>query len=151
MHSIPANDPYLFDSTVLNQDKKTCIKNPGHQWLSADLCKNCVYKSFIWFIRIHLHKLFYKTVNESHADKPVHTSVLNAVCLFPLRPVLWWRGLLCGAAPGLHLSLLWQDGLHRDLPAGTCGCRAHRNLHRSGEWALTSGPSLQLETFFFSL
>lgn len=51
---------------------------------------------------------------------------------FPSRPVLRWRSVLSGAAPGLHMSLLWQDGLHRDLPAGARGCRAHRDLHRSG-------------------
>lgn len=48
------------------------------------------------------------------------------------RPVLRGRGLLGGAASGLHLPLLWQDGLHRDVPAGARGCRSHRDLHRSG-------------------
>lgn len=52
----------------------------------------------------------------------------------PCRPVLRWRSILSGAAPGLHMSLLWQDGLHRDLPAGARGCRAHRDLHRSGKF-----------------
>lgn len=55
---------------------------------------------------------------------------------FPSRPVLRWRSVLSGAAPGLHMSLLWQDGLHRDLPAGARGCRAHRDLHRSGKLVL---------------
>lgn len=50
----------------------------------------------------------------------------------PSRPVLWRRSVLGGAAPGLYVPLLRQDGLHRDVPAGACGCRAHRDLHRSG-------------------
>lgn len=57
-------------------------------------------------------------------------------CLFPPRLVLWWWSLLGGAAPSLHMSLLWQNGLHRDVPAGACGCRAYRDLHRSGKLVL---------------
>lgn len=33
------------------------------------------------------------------------------------------------------MSLLRQDGLHRDVPPGACHLRARRNLHRGGEYA----------------
>lgn len=69
--------------------------------------------------------------------------------LLLLRPVLWWGSLLGGTAPGLHLSVLRQDGLHGDLSAGARGCRAHGDLHRSGErlfkrWSVK--PSVSVRT-----
>lgn len=85
------------------------------------------------------------TVNRRSLQTCEKQIVKANLSLLPLRPVLWGGSLLGGTAPGLHLSLLWQDGLHRDLSAGACGCRAHRDLHRSGEWLLTA-PTLSYET-----
>lgn len=78
----------------------------------------------------HLSRLSVKTFQNSVIVNAVSPLVPNH------RPVLWWRGLLGGAAPGLHVSLLWQDGLHGDLVAGACGCWAHRDLHRGGKLVL---------------
>lgn len=74
-----------------------------------------------------------------------NTQWMPCLSLPPFRPVLRGRSVLSGAAPGLHMSLLWQDGLHRDVPTGACGCRAHRDLHRSGKLCA------ELHTFKFML
>lgn len=58
---------------------------------------------------------------------------VTAAALCPCRPVLWRGHVLGGAAPVLHLSLLWQDGLHGDLPAGPRHLGARRNVHGGGE------------------
>lgn len=49
------------------------------------------------------------------------------------RPVLWRRHILSRTTPVVHVSLLWQDGLHRDVLTGACHLRTCGNLHRGGE------------------
>ena len=79
-------------------------------------------------------------------DKP------NWLCPSPRpRPVLRRGQLLSGAAPVLHLPLLREDGLHRDLPAGARLLRARRNLHRSGEDSGLSYTLTPQSPFFLPL
>lgn len=63
--------------------------------------------------------------------------------LFVCRPVLWRRHVFGRAAPVVHMSLLRQNGLHGDVPAGARHLGARRDLYRSGEyaawWACTCG------------
>lgn len=63
----------------------------------------------------------------------------SAFCLFG-RSVLWRGGLFSRTAPVVHVSLLRQDGLHRDLPTGARHLGARRDLHRGGEYLLRPGP-----------
>lgn len=58
---------------------------------------------------------------------------LTAAALCPCRPVLWRGHVLSRAASVLHLSLLWQDGLHGDVPAGPRHLGTRRNVHGGGE------------------
>lgn len=56
--------------------------------------------------------------------------------LVSCRLVLWWGGLLSGAAAVIHVSLLWENGLYRNISTGTCHIRACRDVHRGGEYLL---------------
>ena len=50
------------------------------------------------------------------------------------RLVLWRRHFFSRATPVIHMSLLWEDGLHRDVPTGACHFGACRDFHRGGEY-----------------
>jgi len=60
----------------------------------------------------------------------------SCVLLLSRRLVLWRRHFFSRATPVVHMSLLWQDGLHRNLPTGACHLGAFRNFHRGGEYAV---------------
>lgn len=53
--------------------------------------------------------------------------------LCPRRPVLWRRYVFSGPASVVHVSFLWEDGLHGDVPPGPRHLGTRRNLHRGGE------------------
>lgn len=89
-----------------------------------------MWRKYLLWIKVLIFPKWYW-----HGTKPGWKSV-PCPHVFPSRPVLWWRGLFSGAAPGLHMSLLRKDGLHRDISAGARSCRAHGDLHRGGELIL---------------
>lgn len=64
-----------------------------------------------------------------------HVFFFSSPSLFTCRPVLWRRHVFGRAAPVVHMSLLRQDGLHGDVPAGARHLGARRDLHRGGEYA----------------
>lgn len=66
----------------------------------------------------------------------------NGLCCLIITPlktssfsrfVLWWRSFLCRTATVFYLSLLWKDGLYRNISSRTCCFWTCRNINRGGK------------------
>lgn len=74
--------------------------------------------------------------------------VWSSSCRF----VLWRRHFFSRAATVVHMSLLWQDGLHRDILTGACHLRAFRDFHGGGEYThCTNGTAQYTFVYYYKL